>query len=81
MLGVSKTILIGTITQQPETSVTGNGVAVTKLNLVTNEKYKSKPTKILLENYFIRTIPLNIIIGIKNTFAPHVSCCCKVVSM
>ena len=49
-MGVNKVILVGTVCQDVETSYTGNGSAVTKLNVVTNEKYKSKQTGEMVES-------------------------------
>lgn len=42
--GINKVILIGNLGQDPETRMTGQGSAVTNLNLATDESYKDKQT-------------------------------------
>ena len=49
MNGVNKVILVGTLTRDPETTYTGSGMAVCKLSVVTNKKYKSRQTNEMVE--------------------------------
>ena len=42
--GINKVILIGNLGQDPDTRFTGQGSAVTNLNLATDESYKDKQT-------------------------------------
>ena len=49
MNGVNKVILVGTLARDPETTYTGSGMAVCKLSVVTNKKYKSRQTGEMVE--------------------------------